>query len=182
MKRVSFTSLVILVAMCYSSTAIAQNFKSLNKSPMDMASYPSSYKVSDKLVRVAYSRPQLKDRSLEKLAPNDKIWRTGANEATEITFYTPMILGETEIQPGTYSLFTIPSKGSWTVIVNKASNNWGTSGYDEKMDVARYKAPATSGNKNVEAFSIIFSESKTGIDMFMGWGDVVVTVPFTKAK
>ncbi len=50
------------------------------------------------------------------------------------------------------------------------------------MDVARYKAPATSGNKNVEAFSITFDESKTGVDMFMGWGDVVVTVPFTKAK
>ena len=71
----------------------AQEFKSLDKSPMDMAAFPSSYKISDKIVKVIYSRPQLNGRDLVKLAPPGKVWRTGANEAVEITFYKDVVFG-----------------------------------------------------------------------------------------
>jgi hypothetical protein len=64
----------------------AQDFKGLDKSPMDAAFFPSSNKEPNKLIKVVYSRPQLKDRELSSLVPNGKVWRTGANEAANITF------------------------------------------------------------------------------------------------
>ena len=72
----------------------AQEFKGLDKSPLDMIQYPTSNRDSNKSIRVLYSRPQLKGRTLSKLAPNGEVWRTGANEASEITFNEPMKLGK----------------------------------------------------------------------------------------
>ena len=103
----------------------AQEFRGLDKSPLDMVQFPTSNRETNKSIRVIYSRPQLKGRALSKLAPNGKVWRTGANEATEITFNTPMKLGATAIPAGSYSLYTIPGESEWTVIINKATNVWG---------------------------------------------------------
>lgn len=170
------------VTALMSTDATAQKFKDLDKSPMDVAAFPSDYKVSNKLVKVQYSRPQLKDRALAKLSPNGEVWRTGANEATEITFYVPMKVGNTVVQPGTYSLFTIPGEKEWTVIINKASNVWGSYTYDQKMDVARTKATVNMRKDTIEAFSIAFDESSTGVTMYMGWGNVIVATDFTAVK
>ena len=86
MKKL-LTLAIMAFAMIFTTNTIAQDFGWLDKSPMDAAAYPSSYKVSEKAVRIIYSRPQLKGRSLAELAPAGKVWRTGANEAPEITFY-----------------------------------------------------------------------------------------------
>ncbi len=87
MKKSTFiTSIAFAFIMLLSTNVNAQKFSGLDKSPMDAASFPSSYKESNKLIKVVYSRPQLKGRDLETLAPNGKVWRTGANEAAEITF------------------------------------------------------------------------------------------------
>ena len=99
----------LLITLISSLQLTAQNFKDLDKSPMDVAAFPSSYKISDKIVKVIYSRPQLNGRDVVKLAPPEKVWRTGANEAAEITFYKDVIFGGKAIKAGTYSLFTIPS-------------------------------------------------------------------------
>ena len=91
-KSILFIAIFAITLM--SSTQIAgQAFKDLDKSPMDAAAYPSSYKESDKIVKVVYSRPQLKGREVAKLAPAGKVWRTGANEAAEITFYRDVTFG-----------------------------------------------------------------------------------------
>ena len=78
----------------------AQEFKGLDKSPLDMIQYPTNNRDSNKSIRVLYSNPQLKGRALSNLLPNGKVWRTGANEASEITFNEPMKLGETTIPLG----------------------------------------------------------------------------------
>jgi len=157
MKNV-FTIALMAVALVFSVEASAQDFAGLDKSPMDAAAFPSSYKVSDKTARITYSRPQLKGRSMSDLAPAGKVWRTGANEAPEITFYKDVKVGGTAIAAGTYSLFTIPGEGEWTVILNKNLNQWGAYSYDEGADVARVKASATSDGKSLEEFSITFKE------------------------
>jgi hypothetical protein len=113
-----FVLFALAIALTFSTNSSAQDFGGLDKSPMDMATYPSSYRVSDKMVRVIYSRPQLKGRSISELAPSGKVWRTGANEAVEITFYQDMNVGGTAVKAGTYSLFTIPGDSEWTVILN----------------------------------------------------------------
>ena len=171
----SIIPIAIFVTTLISSLQLtAQEFKSLDKSPMDMAAFPSSYKISDKIVKVIYSRPQLKGRSLVKLAPPEKIWRTGANEAAEITFYKDVIFGGKALKAGTYSLFTIPSiDGDWTVVINRARNVWGSYFYKQEQDVVRVSGKTTKTKENIEAFSMVFDEDMT---LKMGWGKTVVSV------
>ncbi len=158
----------------------AQEFSDLDKSPMDAASYPSSYKESDKLIKIVYSRPQLKGRSLDKLAPKGKVWRTGANEAAELTLYKDMKLGGTNVKAGTYTFYVIPGEKEWTAIINTDLNVWGSYFYNKDKDVARISVPVTVDKTSLEAFSIAFTETNNGMDMHLGWGNTRIAVPFTK--
>lgn len=176
MKNV-LTIALMAFTMLFSMEANAQKIPGLDKSPMDAAAYPSSYKVSDKAFRVIYSRPQLKGRALTDLAPNGKVWRTGANEAPEITFYKDVTFGGGAIKAGTYALFTVPGEKEWTIILNSNLNQWGAYSYDESADVARVKVMAKSDSEAVEEFSIIFDEAEGGAHMIMAWGTVRVAVP-----
>ena len=181
MKKSNFiASIVFAFLMLVSFNVNAQEFKGLDASPMDAASFPSSYKESDKLVKITYSRPQLKGRSVGKLAPEGKVWRTGANEAAELTLYTDMMLGTTKIKAGTYTFYLIPGEKKWTAIVSTDLNVWGSYFYNEKNDVARIDVPVTKGKENLEAFSIAFEKSDNGIHMHIGWGTIRIAIPFTK--
>ena len=171
----SILSIAILIITLISSTELtAQKFKSLDKSPMDATAFPNSYKISDKIVKVIYSRPQLNGRDLVKLAPPEKVWRTGANEAAEITFYKDVIFGGKVLKAGTYSLFTIPSlDGDWTVIINRARNIWGSYYYKQDQDVIRVSGKTSKVEENIEAFSMMFEKDMT---LKMGWGNTVISV------
>ena len=165
---------IFAITLVSSQQLTSQEFKSLDKSPMDVAAFPASYKNSDKIVKVTYSRPQLNGRDLAKLAPPEKIWRTGANEATEITFYKDVVFGGEALKAGTYSLFTIPSlNGDWTVIINSERNIWGSYYYNQDKDVIRVSGKTSKVEENIEAFSIIFDKDMT---LKMGWGKTVVSV------
>ena len=179
-KQTLLTTILFAFAILLSTNVEAQKFKDLDKSPMDGAAYPSDYKDANKQIKVIYSRPQLKGRTLAKLAPNGEVWRTGANEAAELTLYTDMTVGDGVVKAGTYTLATIPGEKEWTVIINSDLNTWGSYFYKEANDVARIKVPVTVGKESLEAFSIAFTESKSGIDMHLGWDKVRVAVPFKK--
>ncbi len=180
MKKINFiTTVVFTFLMLLSLNVNAQDFKGLDKSQMDAASFPTDYKVSDKLIKIVYSRPQLNGRLLSELAPNGKVWRTGANEASELTLYTDMKLGETPIKAGTYTFYTIPGEIEWTVIISKDLNVWGSYFYNEANDVARLSVPVSSGEP-LEAFSIAFEETSNGVNMDLGWDTLRIMVPFTK--
>jgi hypothetical protein len=168
----------LIITLISSVQLTAQEFKSLDKSPMDVATFPSSYTISDKIAKVIYSRPQLNGRDLVKLAPPEKIWRTGANEAVEITFYKDVIFGGKALNAGTYSLFTIPSlDGDWTVIINSAKNVWGSYYYKQDQDVIRVSGKTSTIEENIEAFSMMFDKNMT---LKMGWGKTVVSVSIKK--
>lgn len=171
------TTIAFAFTMLMSFNAEAQKFRDLDKSPMDVASYGRG---SEQLIKVYYSRPQLKGRAAKKLTQKDKIWRTGANEATEIILFTDMKLGETTVKAGTYSLFTIPGDEQWAIIISSNLNNWGTSGYNENNTVATIKVPVAKSEESLEAFSIAFEKSEKGVHMHMGWGTIRVAVPFVK--
>ncbi|PHS54108.1 MAG: asparagine synthetase B [Lutibacter sp.] len=177
MKKNVLVIAAFAIVLMFTNEMSAQKFADLDKSPMDGASYPSSYKVSDKLVKVIYSRPQLKGRAVSKLAPNDKVWRTGANEAAEITFYKDVMFGGKAVKSGTYTLFTIPSDGDWTVILSTAKNVWGSYFYKEGEDVVRVKGTVSKSEESIEAFSIAFDGEEMNAKMYLGWGNTIVTVP-----
>lgn len=178
--KVFFTSALLIAAMSVATTAQAQKFSDLDKSPMDVASYPNDYRDANKLVKIQYGRPQLKERELSTLAPNGKVWRTGANEAPEITFYVDMNLNGQSIKAGTYSLLTIPGENEWTIIIHSGLNEWGGYFYKEENDILRATVAATMAEDSLEAFSIVFTEGDNGVDMHLGWDKVRVKVPFTK--
>lgn len=166
--------------MLFSLNTNAQKFSDLDKSPMDVASYPSSYKESNKLIKITYSRPQLKGRELSKLAPTGKVWRTGANEAAELTLYVPMMFGGTKVPAGTYTFYVIPGVKEWTAIINTDLNVWGSYYYNESKDIARMSVPLYEADNSIDTFSIVFEEADKGVDMHMGWGKSRITVPFKK--
>jgi hypothetical protein len=174
MKK-SILALAIFAITLFSLTeTVAQKWKKMDTSPMDASTFPDSWRESNKVLKVVYGRPQLKGRTLEKLAPADKVWRTGANEAPEITFYKDVIFGGKEVKAGIYSLFTIPAlEGDWTVILSTARNVWGHYSYKQEEDVVRVSGTVSKSKKNIEAFSMLFDEDMT---LKIGWADTIVSV------
>ena len=181
------TSLTILLlsTLTYGVSA-AQSFRTTDKSPMDMAYYPDHFahdrKEGEKaIIRVTYSKPVKNGREIfGKLVPYDKVWRTGANEATEIKFYQDVDFGGKKVKAGSYSLFTIPGEKEWTVILNSDLDYWGAYKYNQKNDVIRVPATVSSLSEPLESFSIQFEgkSEKQGV-MRIAWDTVVAEVPFS---
>ena len=179
-KSNTITIFLFALLMAIGSSVNAQEFSKLDKSPMDIAAFPTSYKDANKQMKVIYSRPQLKDRKLSKLAPNGEVWRTGANEAPELVLYKYFNLNGTKIKAGSYSLLTIPGEKEWTIILNSDLNTWGSYYYNNKNDVARITVPTTYVSDSLEAFSIVLDGKDGNIIMHIGWDTLRVSVPFTK--
>ena len=179
-KSNTISTLLFALLMAIGSSVNAQEFRKLDKSPMDAAAFPTSYKEANKQMKVIYSRPQLKGRELSKLAPNGEVWRTGANEAPELVLYKDFNLNGTKIKAGSYSLLTIPGEKEWTIILNSDLNTWGSYYYNDKNDVARITVPTTYVSDSLEAFSIVLDGEDGNIIMHIGWDTLRVSVPFTK--
>ncbi len=179
MKKLILTLAIFAIALISSTEFYAQKFPRLDVSPMDAAVYPKNWKNSDKLVKVIYGRPQLKGRELSALAKasNKGVWRTGANEAAEITFFKDALFGGKEVKAGTYTLFTVPGKKSWTFVLSSVRNVWGHYTYDKKDDVLRVDGKVSTSEKNIEAFSIAFEGEGNEATMYLGWGKTIVSLP-----
>lgn len=169
--------LVAIILLGTLSTVSAQEFDGLQKSPTDI-SYAKKAKNDKPKIKVVYSRPQKKGREIfGDLVVYDKVWRTGADEATEIKFFQDVKMGDKTVKAGTYSLFTIPGKKEWTIILNSDLDSWGAYTYDESKNAAKIKVPATSGDE-LEIFSIAFKKVDKGYHMVMAWDKARVEVPF----
>ncbi|TDG37317.1 DUF2911 domain-containing protein [Pedobacter changchengzhani] len=130
------------------------------------------------VMKVVYSRPQKKGREIFGILEQfGKVWRLGANENTEIKFYSKVKIGDKKIKAGTYSLFAIPNKESWIIILNKNIDRWGAFTYDESKDVLRVEVPVQNLSKPLEYLSITFKEVKNGANMIIGWDKTVVELP-----
>ncbi|NJW54197.1 DUF2911 domain-containing protein [Salinimicrobium oceani] len=157
------------------------NFSKLDVSPMDVALFRGEN--NEPMARVLYSRPQTRDREIfGKLVPYGEVWRTGANEATEITLYEDMMVGDKTIKKGTYTLFTIPQEKEWTVILNNSTNVWGAYDYHVEKDIARITVPVRTAKNPIEALSMSFAPSNGGANLFIGWDDRFVQIPFKEVK
>jgi hypothetical protein len=100
-------------------------------------------------ITITYSRPSVKGRQIwGALVPYDKVWRTGANEATTIAFSDDVTINGQALPKGTYSLHTIPGKDEWTIVFNNTANQWGSFNYDPAKDALRVKAKPHSDEFN----------------------------------
>jgi hypothetical protein len=186
MKKISF-----IIAFVFTSSTFlnAQTVvPALDKSPLDMSTFPANFpmlKVQDKatqplIARVIYSRPQKNNRVIfGDVVEFNKVWRFGANEATEIEFFKDVKISNVKIKKGRYSLDAIPAADKWTIIFNKDLDSWGAFKYDITKDVLRVDVPVQKSPEVAEAFYIYFDKASSGFTMNAGWDDVKVSLPVT---
>jgi hypothetical protein len=132
-------------------------------------------------IEIVYSRPSSKGRKVYgDLVPMRKLWRTGANEPTKITFSEAVELGGRKVEPGSYALYSIPSEENWEIILNKGLNNWGIDGYKEADDVVRFKVMPAKTKNMVETFTIQFANIKPeSCEIQVLWEQTVASIPVT---
>lgn len=142
------------------------------------ASFKQRVGITD--ISVEYSRPSLKGRKAfgpGGLEPYGAVWRTGANNATKITFSTGVKFGGRDVPAGSYALYSIPGESEWTVILN-AAPGWGSYAYDASKDVARATVKPDKLSAPVETFAIGVSKiTNTGASLYLTWDTTRVNVP-----
>ena len=157
------------------SASMAQEAVKPRPSPMALVS--SRYK--DTYVKVTYSQPHKHGRTIfGGLVPYGQVWRTGANEATELTVTRDIKINGKDLRAGTYSLFTIPGKESWTVILNAELGLWGSYNYNPKLDVIRFEMPIIPVTEFVyEAFTILIDPQNARADLILAWDRTKISIP-----
>jgi hypothetical protein len=136
-------------------------------------------KYEDTYVKVTYSQPHKRDRTIfGDLVKYGEVWRTGANEATEITVTEDIMVKDNRLPAGTYSVFTIPEEDTWTIIFNSELGQWGAYNYNEKADVLRVEVPVQEIENVVwEPFTIAFEQNNENADLNMMWDNQMVSIP-----
>ncbi len=143
-------------------------------SPLSLA----TCRYKDSYIKIVYSQPLKKGREIfGNLVPYGAVWRTGANEATEMTITTDVMLNGMELKAGTYSLFTIPDKAFWTIILNADLGLWGSYNYNPKRDVVRFDVPVIATEKVIEAFTIGIEPMNNKAEIFLMWDKTKVILP-----
>jgi len=185
--------LLVLVMVNAAISINAQDFPKMDKSPLDFAYYPTDavkrgFKKTDEekiagtpKMRVIYSRPQKKEREVfGKLVEYNKEWRLGANETTEIDFFTDVEVGGSKLTAGRYTMICVPTEKEWTIKFSKDLDYWGAYTYNPKNDVASITVPTQKASAVIESFSIVLHSPKDSIvHIKMGWDMTVVEIPVT---
>jgi hypothetical protein len=150
------------------------------KSPLDSL----TFSVAGKQVKVCYGRPSSRGRIMlgSEHVPYGKIWRTGANEPTIFFTPTPLKVAGLSVAPGTYSLYTVPGKGEWEIIVNRSTSQWGEeSNYTDQVksqEVGRAKVKSETISKPVETFTISAKPSREkAAELVLEWEKTRVRIP-----
>lgn len=131
---------------------------------------------------IVYSRPSLAGRDVNGMVNklNNGVWRTGANTNTLISFDKDVMIGGKALKAGTYSMWTVPGKSEWTIIISGHTDKWGTA-YDDSKDVIKFMADATTTGNSVETFRIDLTDfdnkAKDKANLELAWGDISVKIP-----
>jgi hypothetical protein len=185
MKKFSLLAITFLIAISVKAQDVVK-FPPLDASPVDIAYFPNKalkFKKTDTpspSIKVIYSRPSVKGRTIfGDLIKYGEVWRVGANENTEIKFYKPATINGVAVPAGTYSLFAIPEKDKWTIIINKELDLWGGYAYDESKDLVKITVPVKPVSTVIEALSIAFTSKDNVTNLVIGWDKTTVEVPIT---
>jgi len=130
-------------------------------------------------IELSYSRPNMRTRKIfGDLVPYGKVWRTGANNATTLTFSDSVTIGGKKIAPGKYGLLTIPDRDQWTMIISRQTDVTSPAAYNPEMDLARVTVKPVTLNHPVETFTIQFANVKnSSTDVQVMWDNQSVSLP-----
>lgn len=175
MKKLS----LLFTTVLFSLTAInAQQLKTPAPSPAQ--TIKQDFGVGN--IELSYSRPSLKGRKYfdenSELAPAGKVWRTGANSATTLTFSEDVKINGTDVKAGKYGFLTIPGKDEWVLIITKQTEVTNPNDYKQEEDVVRVKAKPASMGMSIENFTMQFANiTSTNCELHLMWGTTAVALP-----
>ena len=129
-------------------------------------------------IRIVYSRPNTKGRKIfGHVEPNDKVWRTGANSATVITFSDDVMLEGNKVPAGEYGLFSIPGENQWTIILSRKPKQWGAYTYNQADDYLRFSVKPVKLQQPVETFTLQFENMyPTSGELHLLWENTALAI------
>ena len=172
-------ALIMTLAFVPGSTLVAQENRGRVLSPRDSVTQT----IGAAKLSVNYGRPSKRGREIfGGLVPHGVVWRTGANQATHFRTDQDLTVGTLRVPRGTYTLWTIPEKDSWTLIVNRATGQWGTD-YDKTQDLGRIPMKIATLREPVEQFTIAIAPAgdASGV-LTMTWDTTQASVPIRVEK
>jgi len=174
MNTVFKTALILMLGLTFNGQLNAQGIKI----PQPSSGQTLIQDFGLGKITVNYSRPNAKGRKVfGDLEPYGSVWRTGANNATTISFTEEVTLEGKTVPAGEYALFTIPGKNEWTIILNKSTKQWGAYEYKASEDFLRVKVKPTVLKDKVETFTIEFAEVlPTTAKLLLSWDNTSVAV------
>jgi hypothetical protein len=178
--RYRFAPFALTLLMIVPAALLAQQDKSKRASPPATA----DCKFADgKTIHVDYSSPRARGRKIMgNLIPYDKVWRTGANEATSFKTDADLVANKVNVPAGNYTLYSLASPSDWKLIINKQTGQWGTV-YDEKQDLARIEMKKQTASSPVENFTIAFDQvAPDTCRMRLEWDTARGSLDFKEAK
>jgi hypothetical protein len=172
----SMTKLFLVTILTFPLASFAQTPEQQRPSPLAVA----AVRYKDAYAKITYSRPRKNGREIfGKLVPYGQVWRTGANEATEITVTKNVQINGSLLKAGTYSIFSIPNKEKWTIIINSEVGLWGSYNYNSKLDEMRFDVPVQqTAGESYELFTIQFDQRNELADLILMWDRVKISIPF----
>ena len=172
-------SLVAVALLCYS--IFVENIFSPRLSPKDTA----KIELNDLTLKVTYNRPSKREREIfGALVPYDKVWRTGANEATTFECNEDLKVKGMHLPKGTYTLWTVPRDSIWTVMFNSKQYDWGVNEkmepmWDPNYDYINLEVPVEDLDSTVEKFTIAFNNTTGELELTMAWDKTKIAIPIT---
>jgi hypothetical protein len=180
------TNSAATVAPVITSREEKERLYDLDKSPMDMIYYPEDFpvlKMSGKVTglpvaRVIYSRPSKDGRAIfGNVVKYGTYWRLGANEGTEIEFFTDVVINGRRVKNGRYIIYCIPYEKKWTIRLNDDLYAWGLRIHSNR-DVYSFDIPVEKLNQSIEILTMKFMQSGAGAELVMGWDSAKASLPF----
>jgi len=170
----------LLLLMCFCSGWLwaQQPLPKPRRSPVGLA----TFKKGGFYAKITYGRPYMKYEKSYPFGYNvpwGKIWRTGDDDATELTINKPISINGQSLGAGTYAIFSIPDEEEWTIIFNSGLGQWGLYNYDPAKDVLRMKIKPYKIPGQMREFTIFMQESNSGFDIFLLWDKTSIRVPIT---
>ena len=179
MRKMTFAAVFVLLGMVAVLPGEGQQ-----KKPLASPRQNTSYSFADgKKITVDYGAPSARGRKIMGgLVPYGKVWRTGANEATGFETDTGLMIGETRVPAGKYTLYTMPGENDWKLIVSKQTGQWGTV-YNQDQDLVRIPMTVGKTNAPVEMMKVTFDGSGgNSTTMNIEWENTKLSVPMKEAQ
>lgn len=170
--------IICIVAVAASILSNSQTIKTPAPSPTQ--TIKQDFGISS--IELSYSRPGMKGRKIfGDLVPFGKVWRTGANNATTISFADDVTIGDTKVPAGKYGLLTIPDKDTWTIIITKQLDVTSPAAYKQEDDIVRVDVKAMQMKDKMETFTMQFANiNPSSCELQILWENTAVALPFSE--